>query len=386
KEALDGLRLTSFAKTSGSRGMHVFVPIRRGPDADDVLAFARKFCERLAAAYPRELTVEHSIEARGERVYLDPFRNAFGQTVVTPFCVRRRPKAPVSTPLDWSEVTPKLDPAKFNVGNFGERLRRADPWADFFRARQSIHAAASSLSTPYRRDRRTRRGCPFLFPGDFLDGLLRGVGGRLLFDVVREGEPQISRIGRITQARLQLDGSGANELFDFAIKVLHTFLGTIVHGIEQALAFHFTLFHIFASAHGGLQDFQSGYASFAVAARQQALRNDKPKSLGEAIANGLLIGKRKYAHDALDRLRSIDGVQRGKNQVAGFGRLHRDFDRFTIAHFAHQDNLGRLPQGRAQSQREGRRIAVEFALMNGGFLVLMAKLDGVLDAEDVNGP
>jgi bifunctional non-homologous end joining protein LigD len=148
KEALDRFHLTSFAKTSGSRGMHVFVPIRGGPDADDVLAFARRFCERLAAAYPRELTVEHSIEARGERVYLDPFRNAFGQTVVTPFSVRRRPKAPVSTPLDWSEVTPKLDPAKFNIGNFGERLRRADPWADFFRARQSIQAAAKALSKP----------------------------------------------------------------------------------------------------------------------------------------------------------------------------------------------------------------------------------------------
>jgi bifunctional non-homologous end joining protein LigD len=145
KEALDALRLVSFAKTSGSRGMHVFIPIRRKPDADDVLAFARGFCERLAAAYPRELTVEHSIEARGERVYLDPFRNGFGQTVVTPFSVRRRPKAAVSTPLDWSEVTPKLDPSNFNLGNFGERLRRADPWADFFRARQPINAAAKSL-------------------------------------------------------------------------------------------------------------------------------------------------------------------------------------------------------------------------------------------------
>jgi bifunctional non-homologous end joining protein LigD len=146
KEALDHLGLTSFAKTSGSRGMHVFVPLRKGWDSDDVLAFSRGLCERVAAAHPRELTVEHSIEARGERVYLDPFRNAFGQTVVTPYSVRRRPKAPVSTPLDWSEVTAKLDPSDFNVGNFGERLRGADPWADFFRARQSLNAAAKSLA------------------------------------------------------------------------------------------------------------------------------------------------------------------------------------------------------------------------------------------------
>jgi len=90
--------------------------------------------------------VEHSIEARAGRVYLDPFRNAFGQTVVTPFSVRRRPKAPVSTPLDWSELTPKLDPGTFNIGNFSERLRWSDPWAGFFRARQSIKAAAKALS------------------------------------------------------------------------------------------------------------------------------------------------------------------------------------------------------------------------------------------------
>lgn len=145
REALGVLRLTSFAKTSGSRGMHVFIPLRKGPNASDILAFARKFCERVAAAHPRELTVEHSIEARGGRVYLDPFRNAFGQTVVTPFSVRRRPKAPVSTPLSWPEVKPGLDPMDFNIGSFGARLRRSDPWADFFRARQSISAEAKAL-------------------------------------------------------------------------------------------------------------------------------------------------------------------------------------------------------------------------------------------------
>lgn len=146
KEALDGLRLTSFAKTSGSRGMHVFVPIRRGPDASDVLGFARNFCERLAAAHPRDLTVEHSIADRHGRVYLDPFRNGFGQTVVTPFSVRRRPKAPVSTPLEWSEVTPKLNPTEFNLRNFSRRPRQSDPWADFFRSRQPISAAAKALT------------------------------------------------------------------------------------------------------------------------------------------------------------------------------------------------------------------------------------------------
>ena len=145
KEALDTLRLKSFAKTSGGRGMHVFIPIRVGPDCSEVLAFAEAVVRRVAAAHPDELTVEHSIAARGNRVYLDPFRNGFGQTVAAPYSVRRRARAPVSTPLEWREVSEGLDPASFNLGNFSRRMRRADPWADFFESRQSLNDAARRI-------------------------------------------------------------------------------------------------------------------------------------------------------------------------------------------------------------------------------------------------
>lgn len=145
KEALDSLKLTSFAKTSGGRGLHVFVPIRTGPDATEVLTFAEELCARVAAAHIDELTVEHSLAARRGRVYLDPFRNGFAQTVVTPYSVRRREKAPISTPLKWSEVKPGLDPADFNLGNYAVRVRQADPWEDFFDARQPIKDAAARV-------------------------------------------------------------------------------------------------------------------------------------------------------------------------------------------------------------------------------------------------
>jgi bifunctional non-homologous end joining protein LigD len=141
KAALDALKLVSFAKTSGSRGLHVLVPIRAGPDADEVLAFAESFVAAVAAAHPDELTVEHSIAARRDRVYLDPFRNGFGQTVVAPYSIRRREKAPISTPLKWSEVKPTLMPSDFNMGNFAVRFKRADPWSDFFENRQSLKDA-----------------------------------------------------------------------------------------------------------------------------------------------------------------------------------------------------------------------------------------------------
>lgn len=145
KDALDILELAAFAKTSGSRGLHILVPIRTGPDASEVLAFAEQVVKRVAAAHPEELTVEHSRAARRGRVYLDPFRNGFGQTVAAPYAVRRRPRAPISTPLAWSEVTPGLDPQSFNLGNFRDRARRADPWHDFFRSRQSLEDAARLL-------------------------------------------------------------------------------------------------------------------------------------------------------------------------------------------------------------------------------------------------
>jgi bifunctional non-homologous end joining protein LigD len=147
KEALDALGLAAFAKTSGKKGMHVYVPIRVGPDADDVLGFAQGLGARLAAAYPKELTVEGRIAARKGRVYLDPFRNGFAQTVVSPFCVRHAPGAPVSTPLDWKEVAPSLKPADFNLGNFGERLRKADPWAEFFASRRDLKPAIKALKS-----------------------------------------------------------------------------------------------------------------------------------------------------------------------------------------------------------------------------------------------
>ena len=145
KEALDALKLHSFPKTSGSRGLHVFVPIRVGPTADEVLKFSQEVVARVASSHPNELSVEHSIASRGRRVYLDAFRNGSVQTVVAPYSVRRKPHAPVSTPLDWSDVKPSLDPSTFNLGNFRRRLRARDPWAEFFNSRQTLKNAMARL-------------------------------------------------------------------------------------------------------------------------------------------------------------------------------------------------------------------------------------------------
>jgi bifunctional non-homologous end joining protein LigD len=130
---LDELKLVSFPKTSGSRGLHVFIPLRPGQSQEKATSFAVQIGEELARREPSLVTMEHRKNARGARVYADSFRNAFLQTIVTPYSVRRRPRAPVSTPLAWDEVTPKLDPAQFTIRTIQKRLAKTDPWKDFKR-------------------------------------------------------------------------------------------------------------------------------------------------------------------------------------------------------------------------------------------------------------
>ena len=146
KEVLDALELVSFAKTSGKRGLHVFVPIRVGPDTEAVRDFAERIGHLLARAHPDELTMEFSIARRRGRVYVDPGRNGFTQSVAAPWCLRRFPKAPVSTPLDWSEVRPSLDPTAFNLRTIARRVARPDPWKDFYRSRQSLTRALEAVA------------------------------------------------------------------------------------------------------------------------------------------------------------------------------------------------------------------------------------------------
>ena len=143
RRVLEDARLRSYPKTSGSRGLHVFVPLRSGVSQGEAVAVASACGAELARREPALVTIEHSKARRGGRVFADAFRNGFAQTIVAPYSVRRRPRAPVSTPLAWDEVSPRLDPARFNVRSFERRLAGDDPWSDFWRRRQSI--AASSI-------------------------------------------------------------------------------------------------------------------------------------------------------------------------------------------------------------------------------------------------
>jgi bifunctional non-homologous end joining protein LigD len=138
RDRLEDHGLESFVKTSGGRGLHVFVPLRRGATQDEVRAYAQRIAKELAAQHPRLVTVEARKAHRRAPVYLDVMRNAFGQTIVPPFSVRWRPHAPVSMPLDWKEVSPRLNPAIFNIRTAERRIAAKSPWSSFFGHRQTL--------------------------------------------------------------------------------------------------------------------------------------------------------------------------------------------------------------------------------------------------------
>src|ERR1044071_2642342 len=105
RESLEGLGIASFAKTTGSRGLHVYVPIVRGPTQKEVWTFAKALAVELAARNPKLMTSEYKVAKRPHgRVLVDYNQNAWGRTLASIYSVRPRPRAPVSTPVTWQEI------------------------------------------------------------------------------------------------------------------------------------------------------------------------------------------------------------------------------------------------------------------------------------------
>lgn len=123
--------IPSSVMTTGSRGLHVLVPLDRSADFDTVRTFAQKVAERAAERDPEHLTTEPRKEARRGRLFLDTFRNSYAQLAVPPYAVRAKPGAPVATPLDWSELDdPALNARRYDMRTIFARLeRRGDAWA-----------------------------------------------------------------------------------------------------------------------------------------------------------------------------------------------------------------------------------------------------------------
>jgi bifunctional non-homologous end joining protein LigD len=132
--------------TTGSRGLHVWVPLRRQPGFDEVRQFARDVARVMVKRAPDQLTLEARKQKRGGRILIDIMRNGYAQTAVPPYAVRPRAGAPIATPLRWRELSDSsLRPDKFTLRNIDRRLSRVgDPWEEI--ARQ-----AKGLGPPRRR-------------------------------------------------------------------------------------------------------------------------------------------------------------------------------------------------------------------------------------------
>ena len=105
REALDALKMPSVVKTTGSKGLHVYVPIVRGPEQGDVRTFAHVLAQELARRHPALITAEYRVAKRPRgRVLVDYNQNRWGSTLASIYSVRPRPEATVSTPVTWKEV------------------------------------------------------------------------------------------------------------------------------------------------------------------------------------------------------------------------------------------------------------------------------------------
>lgn len=139
-ERLREAGLATYAMVTGSRGIHVVCPLRRGPGFKKVHTFARRIAEEMVRDDPRRLTLEFKKADRGNRIYVDVNRNNYAQHAVAPYAVRPTERAPVATPVHWDELSDgRLKPDRWTVKTIGDRMSAVgDPWKGMARHARTL--------------------------------------------------------------------------------------------------------------------------------------------------------------------------------------------------------------------------------------------------------
>ena len=139
RDALSGLKLESWVKTTGGKGLHVTVPLKRKAQWDEVKEFAHALATALESQNPKRYVANMAKAKRVGRIFVDYLRNGQGSTAVLPYSPRARPGATVAMPVAWKDLG-KIDPRDFTVRSTPEWLakRRVDPWKDFLGSRQVL--------------------------------------------------------------------------------------------------------------------------------------------------------------------------------------------------------------------------------------------------------
>jgi bifunctional non-homologous end joining protein LigD len=147
-DLLADIGLSSFVMTSGSRGLHIWVPLDRKSTTGEVVSFASAVAQVLVSKHPDDLTTEFMKADRGSRIYVDIARNAPAQHAVTPYSLRAKPHAPVATPIDWSDVRdPALTPTRHTMRDVPARIAKdRDPWDGMRRAVRSLAKPAKAVA------------------------------------------------------------------------------------------------------------------------------------------------------------------------------------------------------------------------------------------------
>lgn len=140
KEVADEVGLTAFPKTSGSSGIHIYVPLKPTNEYEKVAEFSRLFASEVAQRAPKIATVERTIAKRkSTQVYVDWMQNARGKSLAAVFTARAKAKAPVSMPLTWQQIGKGVKIDDFTITNVPELLKKnGDAWEHFFKSRQVL--------------------------------------------------------------------------------------------------------------------------------------------------------------------------------------------------------------------------------------------------------
>ena len=140
KEVADEIGLEVFPKTSGSSGLHIYVPLKPTNEYDKAGEFARLLASEVARRAPKIATVERALAKRAStQVYVDWMQNARGKSLAAVFTARAKPKATVSMPLTWKQISQGVKITDFTITNVPDLLKKkGDPWADFFKSRQAL--------------------------------------------------------------------------------------------------------------------------------------------------------------------------------------------------------------------------------------------------------
>jgi bifunctional non-homologous end joining protein LigD len=147
RKMLTGLKLMSFVKTTGGKGLHVVLPLRRDVDWDQLKSFAQAIALITVENDPAHFTANLLKKERKGKIFFDYLRNGRGATAVAAYSVRARAGAPVAMPVRWEELERGFKPARYDLKTVPQllRARRGDPWAKIGEVKQSISAAIKAL-------------------------------------------------------------------------------------------------------------------------------------------------------------------------------------------------------------------------------------------------